>query len=100
MRKGWTKDHTKGVLIGVITPLLFIPIVIFVLSWIQNYDFSRLWREFAVITKYRIKIITLSIISKLFWFYFFLNRERYNVARGVIIGTLFFAPYILYIKVF
>jgi len=96
----WTKEHTIGVLIGIVSPLIFVPIMLLLLGWIQNYSFLRLWHEFDMITKYQIKIITLSLISNLIWFYLFLNRERYNVGRGIIIGTILYAPYIIYIKFF
>lgn len=96
----WTKEHTIGVLIGIVSPLVFVPIMLLLLSWLQNYSFGRLWHEFDMITKYQIKILTLSLISNLIWFYLFLNKERYNIGRGIIIGTLLYAPYILYIKFF
>lgn len=101
MRKvKWTKDHTFGALIGIASPIIFVPIVLLVIGWMQNYDFDRLWDKFNFNTQYQIKIITISIISNLIWFYMFLNRERFNVGRGIIIGSLAFAPYILYIKFF
>lgn len=91
-------DHTKGLLIGITTPILFIPLVIVVIAWLQNYYFSQLWHKFTLNDQYHIKIITISIISNLIWFYYFLNKERFNIAMGVIMGTIAFAPYILYIK--
>jgi len=96
----WTMDHTKGLLIGILTPIIFIPLVILIISWLQNYYFEQLWRKFTFNDQYQIKIITISIISNLIWFYFFLNKERFNIAMGVILGTIAFAPYILYIKFF
>lgn len=96
----WTMDHTKGLLIGIATPIIFIPLVILVISWLQNYYFEQLWHKFSLNDQYHIKIITISIISNLIWFYFFLNKERFNIAMGVILGTIAFAPYILYIKFF
>lgn len=96
----WTRDHSKGLLIGIITPLVFIPVVIFVITWLQNYYFEQLWHKFTLNNQYHIKIITISIISNLIWFYFFLNKERFNIAMGVILATIAFAPYILYIKFF
>jgi len=96
----WTRDHTKGLFIGIITPLVFIPVVIFVITWLQNYYFEQLWHKFTLNNQYHIKIITISIISNLIWFYFFLNKERFNIAMGVILATIAFAPYILYIKFF
>lgn len=96
----WTMDHTKGLLIGILTPIIFIPLVILIISWLQNYYFEQLWRKFTFNDQYQIKIITISIISNLIWFYLFLNKERFNIAMGVILGTIAFAPYILYIKFF
>lgn len=93
-------DHTKGLLIGIVTPLVFIPVVILIISWLQNYYFAQLWYKFNLNDQYHVKIITISIISNLIWFYFFLNKEKFNIAMGVILGTIAYAPYILYIKFF
>lgn len=93
-------DHTKGLLLGILVPILFIPIVLVALTWIQDYYFTQLWTKFRYNNPYQIKIITLSIISNLGLFYYFLNRERYNLAMGIILGSLVFAPYIVYIKFF
>ncbi len=95
-----TKDHIKGIVLGFITPLVFAPLVLLIISWMQDYDYSYLWHKFTLNTPYRIKIITLAIIANLIWFYFFLNRERYNHAKGIIIGSMLYAPYIIYIKFF
>lgn len=96
----WTWDHTKGMALGLITPLLFVPLVLLAISWMQDYYFEMIWNKFSFNTQYRIKIITISIIANLIWFYFFLNRERFNVAMGVILGSILYAPYVIYIKFF
>jgi len=93
-------DHTKGLLLGFVTPLLFIPLVIFVIALSQNYYFEFLWSKFQLNGPYRIQITTISIIANLVWFYIFLNKERYNFAMGIILGSLLYAPYIVYIKFF
>lgn len=93
-------NHTKGLLLGLFTPLIFVPIVMFLIGWAQDYDFSLLWSKFILSTPYRIKILTISIIANLIWFYVFLNREKWNLAMGVIVGTIIYAPYIVYIKFF
>lgn len=98
--RNWSKDHMKGMLIGMITPLVFIPLVLLFISWMQGYYFERLWTEFNYRTSYQIKIITISIISNLIWFYVFLNKEKWNYAMGVILGSLLYAPYVVYIKFF
>ena len=98
--RNWTREHTKGFIIGVLTPLIFIPIVLFFLMWLQDYYFEQLWKKFVYNDPYRVRIITLSIISNLGLFYYFLNREKYNVAMGIIIGSIAYAPYVIYIKFF
>lgn len=93
-------DHIKGIVLGIITPLIFVPLVLLVISWMQDYYFEFLWNKFTFDRSYQIKILTISIIANLIWFYLFLNKERYNIAMGVILGSIAFAPYVLYIKFF
>lgn len=96
----WSLDHTKGLLLGIITPLIILPLVLLVVGWTQDYYFEQLWSKFVINNPYRIKMITISIIANLGWFYFFLNKERFNFAMGIILGSLIYAPYIIYIKFF
>lgn len=98
--RNWNIEHTKGFFLGLLTPLVFAPIVLFLVGWTQDYPFSQVWTKFSYAMPYRIKIMTISIIANLIWFYVFLNRERWNMAMGVIVGTLCYAPYIIYIKFF
>lgn len=98
--KNWTRDHTLGLLMGIGLPLLCIPLVILILGWIQDYSYSDLWHRFSFFYQVRIQVLTISIIANLGIFYYFLNKERYNIARGIIIGSLVYAPYIIYIKFF
>jgi hypothetical protein len=95
-----TKHHVLGIIIGLASPLIFIPIVIFVFSLIQNYEFGRLWSDFKRFDAMQVKVITVSLLSNLIWFYRTLNKEFFNVGRGIIIGTLLFSPYIVYVKFF
>lgn len=96
----FSRDHAKGMLLGIVTPLVIVPLVILIISLFQNYDFSYLWKKFTLNNQFQIRIITLSLIANLIWFYIFLNREKWNIGRGVIYGTLAFAPYIIYVKFF
>ena len=93
-------DHTKGLLLGLITPIILAPIILWVISLTQSYYFDHLWYKFSLNKPYQIKIITISIIANLGWFYLFLNKERFNFAMGIILGSLVFAPYIIYVKFF
>lgn len=94
----WNLSHTKGLLVGLFSPIVFIPIVIFVLAWMQNYPFDTIWNKFGNEVIFRGKYLSISCISNLLWFYMSLNREKYNFAMGVILGTICYLPYILYIN--
>lgn len=98
--KKWSRGHTLGMLLGLITPLVVVPILILFLSWVQDYEFAYLWRKFSINAPYRVRMITLSIIANLFWFYYFLNRSKWDYGMGVILGSILFAPYVVYIKFF
>lgn len=98
--RNWSMDHTKGLLLGLLTPIILAPLVLWVISMTQSYYFEQLWNKFSINKPYQIKIITISIIANLGWFYLFLNKERFNFAMGIILGSLVFAPYIIYIKFF
>lgn len=98
--RNWSIDHTKGVLLGILLPLIVLPLVLLVISWTQDYYFEQLWKKFTLNNAYRIKMLTISIIANLGLFYYFLNKERFNFAMGIILGSLVFAPYIIYIKFF
>jgi hypothetical protein len=94
----WNLAHTKGLLVGLISPFVFIPIVIFIMAWLQNYSFDTIWYKFTNGVVFRGKYLSISCISNLLWFYMSLNREKYNFAMGVILGTICYLPYILYIN--
>ena len=96
--KNWTKNHTYGLIIGIISPLIFIPLVILMLSWIENFQFSHLMSKFMDASIVRSKIISIAIISNLIWFYLSLNREKWGLAMGIIVATMLFLPYILYVN--
>ena len=98
--RNWSIEQTKGLFIGMLTPVVFIPIVLLVMMWLQDYYFEQLWKKFMYNHTYRIRIITLSILSNLGLFYYFLNRERYKIAMGIILGSLAYAPYVIYVKFF
>lgn len=97
--RNWTLDHTKGLLIGVLSPLIFVPIVVFILAWSRNYPFEEIWNMFIVSRQTMSKVLSLAIISNLLWFYIFINRNNYGLAMGIILGTIAYLPFILYVNV-
>ena len=96
--KNWSKQHTYGLLIGILSPIIFIPGVILLLSWVENFLFTQLWYKFLNDPTVRSKIVSIAIISNLIWFYMTLNKEKWGIAMGIIIGTIIYLPYIIYVN--
>jgi len=96
--RNWGRKHTIGLVIGILSPMIFIPVVILLLSWFENYLFGQLWYKFVNDPTVRAKIVSLAIISNLIWFYMMLNREKWGLAMGIIVGTIIYLPYILYVN--
>jgi hypothetical protein len=89
---------TLGLTIGMISMLIFLPLVLKVVSWKYGVDFSFIWKQFCNDAKYTSKYLSLACIPNLIWFYIFLNKEKYDIARGIIIATLILVPYSIYVN--
>jgi len=96
----WNIRITVGLIIGLLTPLIAVPLVIWLISIAQDFYFIQLWHKFTVDKSVQSKFISLACLPNLGWFYLFLNKERYDLARGIIIGSAIFVPYIIYVVFF
>jgi len=94
------KNHFVGFGIGILSPLLFIPIVLFILASVTSVSYGYIWEQFITFPEYTSKYTSLALISNLLWFYMFLNREYFDVARGIIFAMLCFIPYMIYVNLF
>ena len=94
------KTHFVGFGIGILSPMLFIPIVLFILASVTSVSYGNIWEQFITFPEYTSKYTSLALISNLLWFYLFLNREYYDVARGIIFAMLCFIPYMIYVNLF
>jgi hypothetical protein len=94
------KNNFLGFGIGILSPLLFIPIVLFILASVTSVSYGYIWEQFITFPEYTSKYTSLALISNLLWFYLFLNREYYDVARGIIFAMLCFIPYMIYVNLF
>ena len=94
----WNSRVTVGMLIGLLSPIIIVPITMVIIAWAQNFYFSVLGSKFFSDLNIMSKFVSLSIIPNLVWFYIFLNKERYDLARGIIIGSALFLPFILYVN--
>jgi hypothetical protein len=98
--RNWSKQHTFGLIVGIIAPMVFMPLIVWFMSKTQSFYFEQLWYKFLNNHAAQGKIISLSIIPNLIWFYWSLNKTKYNFAMGVIIGSAMYLPYILYLTFF
>jgi hypothetical protein len=97
MRHNFNKEFLIGLLIGLFSPIVFVPIMLSLMSISNVDDFNELWNQFLANDKNTSRYLSLALISNLIWFYFFLNKEKYYYARGIIMGMMCFAPYMIYI---
>ena len=95
MKFKFSKKNLAGTVIGFIMPVLILPLTVYILGIVQKYPFQVLWNKLVENPMVLSKFLSLSIIPNLIWFYFFLNRDRYELARGIIIGSALHFPFIV-----
>ncbi|OUT68171.1 MAG: hypothetical protein CBB76_10955 [Crocinitomicaceae bacterium TMED16] len=100
MKENFNKQLLLGTLIGILTPILFLPVLILFLSLSKGIDFEVIWSQISSNNMNTSKYLSLAMIVNLLWFYFFLNKEQYHLTRGIILGMICFAPYMVYIYFF
>ena len=100
MKENFNKQLLYGTLLGVITPILFLPVLVYFLSLSKGMDFDVVWSQISTNNMNTSKYLSLSMIINLIWFYYFLNKEQYHLTRGIILGMICFAPYMVYIYFF
>ncbi|MFM6935184.1 MAG: hypothetical protein ACKOXP_07045 [Flavobacteriales bacterium] len=93
-----TKDHVLGYLIGILTPFVFLPLIVLILAQAYQTTFSFLWEQVGSSAEFQSRYLSLGLIPNLLWFYLFLNREKYAFTRGIILGMLTFAPFMVYVN--
>lgn len=100
MKENFNKQLLIGTLVGILTPILFLPVLIFFLSISKGIDFEVMWSQISKNNMNTSKYLSLAMIVNLLWFYYFLNKEQYHLTRGIILGMICFAPYMIYIYFF
>lgn len=95
-----TREGLLGYGIGLLSPVIVLPLVLLILSLVYSYDYSYFWHQFIHNTQYTSKYLSLACIPNLIWFYMFLNREKYSIARGIILATLTLVPFAIYANFF
>jgi ABC-type sulfate transport system permease component len=93
------REISLGLLIGFTSPIVFLPIVLLIMSISSGAGFEYFWSQLKNYSEFQSKYLSLAMISNLIWFYIFLNREKYEYTKGIIIGLLLYAPYMIYINI-
>ena len=96
--RNWSREHTLGLIIGIITAIVFIPIAMFIYGFLENTSFERLWFRFKMLHDEQSKFISLACIANLIWFHFSIKKDNYDRAMGFIVATFLFFFIILYLK--
>jgi len=98
MKINITKENIFGFLIGILSPIAFLPLVFLFLSFVQDTSVEYLWEQFQISDTHRSKHLSLALISNLIWFYWFLNSDKYPYVRGIILGMFCYVPYMIYVN--
>ena len=69
MRSNFNLQFLIGLLIGLLSPLFFLPIMLYFMGLADGYDFSVLWNQFISNNMNTSKYLSLALISNLICFY-------------------------------
>ncbi|MDD2981817.1 MAG: hypothetical protein PHQ74_00360 [Crocinitomicaceae bacterium] len=96
--RNWSKQHTLGLLIGIVTTLISLPIVMFIYS--KVYKDPYVWfRFFEVKLKaFQSQMLSLACITNLIWFHLSMRREKFALGMGIIMATVISLFVILFLK--
>lgn len=87
--RNWSKEHTKGLIVGIITLIFAIFIVIWILSKLNGLPYSEGLSRFTYRHDYTAKVISLAAIANLPWFHFTsLKKGNWGFGQGIIIATV------------
>jgi len=96
--RNWSKGHTYGILLGILTTIVCSFIVIGILAWQDGIPYRVTFDRFTYLHVQTAKVISLASIGNLIWFHTFLRKEKWPLAMGVILATVLNLIVILYFK--
>jgi len=97
---GGIRNPDNQLTVGAVDPIfgIFLRVRVLLESVYFIFEFGYFWNQFTSYSVYTSKYLSLACLPNLFWFYFFLNRERWARARGVIFSVLVLVPYAIYVN--
>lgn len=96
--RNWNKQHTWGLLLGILTTLVALPLTLAVYAWLNDYTWEQIWYKFTVLRNERSKLLGLASIANLYWFHTFIKQENWSRAMGIILATFLSLAFIIYFK--
>lgn len=87
-----------GLALGILGP--FIGFYIYSLIKFPQYSFSWYLEFFMSVEVYQSSIMSLSLLFNLLLFFVFIYTNTNRAARGVLMATLIFAPFVVYFRFF
>jgi hypothetical protein len=96
--RNWTKQHTLGVLLGILTTLIALPLVMFIYSKVYNDPY--VWYRFfeVKLKSFQSQMLSLASIPNLIWFHLSMRKEKFGLGMGVILATVISLIVILFLK--
>lgn len=96
--RNWSKGHTLGLLLGIATTIVCIPLTMYILSKVDSQQFSAMWSKFTVLNDEKSRIISLASIANLIWFHTFYRKHKDALSMGIIMATVLNLFVILFFK--
>lgn len=87
--RAWSKEHTKGLIVGILTIIVCIFIVIWIFSLQNGLSYSVNFNRFTFLYDFTAKVISLAAIGNLPWFHFVaLRKGKWAFGQGLIMATV------------
>jgi len=87
--RNWTKQHTVGLFVGLLTIVASIFIVVAILSMSNGFSYFFNLKRLTFLPSFAAKVISLAALGNLPWFHFVaLRKKKWEFGQGLIMATI------------
>ncbi len=87
--RNWSKEHTKGLIVGILTIIACVFIVVWIFSLRNGMSFNVNFQRFTFMHEFTAKVISLAAIGNLPWFHFVaIRQQKWAFGQGLIVATV------------